>query len=137
MVEAPGGIVPFSLKPILVDLEGGRYIGQILPVSLADLVAGRGSAYEGAPKSGGGGGGSRAKKTLSKMSATGGTTQVKVSYDTQLPSLSLRDGENSRSILAGAVLPTLRGHVLYKNWNLCGVFWEDCKRKKSHVHTPP
>ena len=39
--EAPGASVPFSLEPILVKLEGGRYIGPILSAALADLVAGR------------------------------------------------------------------------------------------------
>ena len=29
--EAPGASVPFSFRKILVDTEGGRYIGQILP----------------------------------------------------------------------------------------------------------
>ena len=37
--EAPGSSVPFYLEPILVDLEGGRYIGPILPAALADLVS--------------------------------------------------------------------------------------------------
>ena len=37
--EAPGASAPFSLEPILVELEGGRYNGPILPASLADLVA--------------------------------------------------------------------------------------------------
>ena len=39
VVEAPGASVPFSLEPILVYLEGGRYIGPILPVYLADIVS--------------------------------------------------------------------------------------------------
>ena len=60
-----------------------------------------------------------------------------VRYDAHLPSLSLRDGEQTRSILTGAVLPTLRGHVLCKNWHMCGVCWEDCERKNLHVRTPP
>ena len=42
-----------------------------------------------------------------------------------------------RSILAGVVLPALHGHVLYKNWHLCRVCWEDCERKNLHVPTPP
>ena len=29
--EAPGASVPFYLKPILVNLEGGRIMGPILP----------------------------------------------------------------------------------------------------------
>ena len=62
---------------------------------------------------------------------------MRVRYDAHLPSLSLRDGEQTRSILTGEVLPTLRGHVLCKNWHLCGVCWEDCERKNSHVPTPP
>ena len=53
--EAPGARVCFSLEPILVELEGGRYIGPILPASLADLVAGRRPSGESAPKGGGGG----------------------------------------------------------------------------------
>ena len=32
---------PFSLKPILLELEGGRYMGLILTVPLAELVSGR------------------------------------------------------------------------------------------------
>ena len=39
----------------MVDLEGGRYIGLVLPVSLDELIAGRRSLGGGAPKSGGGG----------------------------------------------------------------------------------
>ena len=53
VVETPGGSVPLSLGPILIELEGGRYIGLILPISLADLVVGRQSAGGGAPKGGG------------------------------------------------------------------------------------
>ena len=62
---------------------------------------------------------------------------MKARYDAHLPSLSLWDGENSWSILAGAVLPTLQGQIICKNWYLCGVFWEDCERKNLHVPTPP
>ena len=62
---------------------------------------------------------------------------MRVHYEAHLTSLSLWDGENLRSILAGAVLPTLHSHVLCKNWNLCGVCWEECERKNSHVLIPP
>ena len=58
-------------------------------------------------------------------------------YEAHLPSLYLRDGENSLSILAGDVLPTLHSHVLCKNWHLCRVFWEKCERKNLHIPTPP
>ena len=37
-LDAPGGNVPFSLEPILVELEGGRYMVLILPVPLVDLL---------------------------------------------------------------------------------------------------
>ena len=53
--EAPGASIPFSLEPIMVELEGGRYIVPILPASLANLVAGRRPADGSAPKDGGGG----------------------------------------------------------------------------------
>ena len=71
------------------------------------------------------------------VAASGGLERVRVRYDAHLPSLSLWDGEQTRSILTGAVLPTLRGHVICKNWHMCGVCWEDCERKNSHVPTPP
>ena len=48
--EALGASVPFSLEPILVELEGGRYIGPILPAALADLVSGRPPAGGSAPE---------------------------------------------------------------------------------------
>ena len=51
--EATG---PFSLETILLDLEGGRYMGLILPDTLADLVSerrGRGSSISGSSSSGG------------------------------------------------------------------------------------
>ena len=123
--EAPGASVPFSLEPILVYLEGGRYTGPILPAVLADLVTERRSAGGSAPKggvvlgggsSGSGGGGSggvqKLKQTLPMVAASGGSARVMVRYDVHLPSLSLRDREQTRLILTGAVLPTLRGHIL-------------------------
>ena len=58
-------------------------------------------------------------------------------YDAHIPSISLSDGEQTRSILTGVVLPTLRSHVLCKNWNMCGVCWEECERKNLQVPTPP
>ena len=71
------------------------------------------------------------------VSASGGSSRVRVRYAAHLPSLSLWDGEQTWSILTGEVLPTLRSHVLCKNWHMCGVCWEDCERKNSHVPTPP
>ena len=142
MLEAPGSSAPFSLEPILVEMDGGRYIDPILPVSLFDLVSGRRSAGGGAPKIGGGrsddsgGSGCGNNKYLPKVDATGGPARVRVRYDAHLPSLLLWDGENSRSILEGVVLSTLHGHVLCKNWRLCRECWEDCKNKKSHVPNP-
>ena len=139
--EAPGDSVPFSLKPILVELEGGRYIGPILPAALADLVAGRRPTGGSTPKGGGGGGsgggGHKIKNSQPMVAASGGSTRVRVRYDTHLPSLSLRDGEQTRLILTGAVLSTLCVHVICKNWHMCWVCWEDCKHTNSHVPTPP
>ena len=81
VVEAPGGGVLFYLKPILVDLEEGCYIGPIIPISLVDLVAGRRSVGAGAPRSGdsgsnGVGGGGGIKKFMSKVGAMGRPAQV-------------------------------------------------------------
>ena len=89
--------VPFSLKPILVDLEGGRYIGLILPISLTNLVTGRRSAVSGVPRngdgsSGVGGGNGNNKKPTPKVGATAGPAQVQARYEAHLPSLYLLDG---------------------------------------------
>ena len=62
---------------------------------------------------------------------------MKVRYDTHLPFLSLWYEDNSWYILVRAVLYTLNGHFLCKNWHLCGVCWEDCEHKNSHVPTHP
>ena len=135
--EAPEASVPFSLKPILVDPEEGRYIVAILPGSLANLIAGRWPAGRSEPKGGGGidgvgigsgSGGILPKKALPMVAATGRSARVWVRYDAHLPSFSLWDGENSRSILTGVVLPTLHSHVLCKNLYMCGVCCEDCER---------
>ena len=67
----------------------------------------------------------------------GGSAKVKMRHDAHLPSLYLQNMESLRSIITGAVLHTLHGHELFKNWNLCGVCWEDCGRKNWHVPTPP
>ena len=71
--EAPGGSVPFSLKPIMFELEGGRYISPILPASLDDLLVGRRPAGGSASKGGSGGDGSSgvSKKPLPVVAATG------------------------------------------------------------------
>ena len=60
-LDALGCNIPFSLKPIMFELEGGRYIVPILPASLADLVAntdGRGGDGVSRGGVGRGGGGS-------------------------------------------------------------------------------
>ena len=62
---------------------------------------------------------------------------MRVRYDSHMPTLSLRDGESTRSILVETVLLTLYGAVICKNWHLCGSCWEDCERHRSHVPTPP
>ena len=37
---ALGGTVPFLLDTIPLELEGGRYVGLLLPMYLAELVSG-------------------------------------------------------------------------------------------------
>ena len=112
VVEALGASAPFSLEPIMVDLEEGCYICPILPASMTDLIR---TAGRSAPKSSGGGGNSDGgsddsgssgnKKPLTNVAATGGSSRVKVRYDAHLLSLFLQDGENLRSIMAGVPPP--------------------------------
>ena len=134
VVEAPGSSFPFSLEPIPDKLEGGCYIGPIFLTSLADLVSGRRSAGGGTTR---GGGSSGDRKPTPKVGSMGGPAQLQARYEAHPPSQLLWDGENPRFIPAEAVFPTLKGHVICKNWHLFGVFWEDYKRKHSHVPIPP
>ena len=138
-VGATGATVPFSLKPILLELESGRYVGPLLPLPLTELVSGRHG--DGGGNDGGGSGGNRkCGKGEGHGSCGGGgygsgsgyvgksrgavwggasgkgggarsTVRVRARYDAHLPAMSLRDGENSRTILAGAVLPTQSAQV--------------------------
>ena len=62
---------------------------------------------------------------------------MRVRCNLHLPALSLQEGESTRSILVGTVLPTLHGAVHCKNWHLYGYCWEECEQKRSHVPTPP
>ena len=82
-LDAPGCSAPFSLEPILAELEVGQYIGPILPAALGDLV------YKTGSRGGVSGGGATAAKR--KSSTTGGA-RVRVRYDAHLPTLSLLDG---------------------------------------------
>ena len=146
-VGSPGATVPFSLEPIFLELESGRYVEPLLLVPLEDLVSGRrggsgrvgGGGNGGGRKeygggggggSGGGGGDSEGRdrgrgRCAGRGGADGGVggavsnTRVRVRYDMHLPALYFRFGENSRTILAGTVLPTVQGHVLCTNRYLC------------------
>ena len=55
--------------------------------------------------------------------------RVRVSYNVHLPALVLWDRENLRTLLEGAALPTLHIHIIFKNWYLCGLSWDDCEHK--------
>ena len=102
-MDAPGCHASFLLEPILAKLEGWWYVGPILPALLADLFH-----KTGVRGGGGGGGGGDGSATAHKWKASttgGGRARVRVRYFAHLPALSLRDGENSRSILAGTLPP--------------------------------
>ena len=92
-LDAPGPNVPFSIKTIMVELEGGRYVGPILPASFADLVSktgGRGGGCGIINSSGGGGYCTTSRKR--KTHPTGVRASVRVRYDAHLPTLSLQQG---------------------------------------------
>ena len=126
VVEAPGAIIPFSLSPVLVDLERGIYLGPILPEPLADLIAGQRALGGNIRSVGDPCGGTRSvcsggKPKKYRVGAAAGAAGVRVRYDAHLPALSLWERENSRTLLEGKVLTTVHGHILCKNWHLCRV----------------
>ena len=100
-LEAPGVNIPFTLDPILLKLEGGRYVVPVLPGPLSDLIAGRrpgvdsaegsssrGNGNDDGRKGGGGGGGVAA--TVTKVEASGGV-RVRVRYDVHLPAMTWKN----------------------------------------------
>ena len=72
--------------------------------------------------SGGKGGGVGWSEARAELGGAGDVTRMRACHEANLPALSLQDGEKLRTILEGAVLPTLQVHVLFKNWHLCGLF---------------
>ena len=100
----------------------------ILLGPLMDILEGR-RATGGNVSRGGDGG----DKKRYKVGATRGA-RVRVQYNAHIPTLLFRDGNNSWTLLAGTVLPTLHGYVFCKNWHLCGPCWEECECK---TRTPP
>ena len=38
-VGVPGAIVPFSVEPMLLELESWRYVGTLLPSTLTEMVS--------------------------------------------------------------------------------------------------
>ena len=100
-------------------------MGPLLLSSLADLVNGiYGGGGDRSSREKGGGAGQIRDRMVS-----GGVTRVGVRYEAHLPALSLRDGEKPHTIIAGAFLPAVQGHVICKNWHLCGLCWEYCEHK--------
>ena len=113
----PGAMVLFSVEPILLELEGGRYVGPLLLAALVELVCGRrgvgngsgsggggvrsgggvggsGGTSSGGGSSGGGGGinvgRSRCAGCIGSGAGTGGSrvsTRVQVHYEAHLPVL--------------------------------------------------
>ena len=159
-VGAAGEIATFSLETILLKLEGGRYVGPILTLPLAELVSrihggGGGNSVGGGTGGGGGnrkggngegcvsgGSGRNGDRGNSRGDRCGGggagsNTRLQSLYDVHLPALSLRDREKSHNILAGTALPTVYDHVICKKLHLCVLCWEDCGRKNLHVPTSP
>ena len=130
-LEAPEDNTPFLLEPILVELERGSSMGPILPSPLVNHLTG-------CRPDGRGGSGGDISVSVELNSKRFGASRggVRVLYDTHLPALSLWDGENARTLLAGIFLPNLHGHVIFKNWNLCRVCWWYCKSKNLHIPTP-
>ena len=100
-----------------MELAGWRYVGPILPVTLVDLLAGKRPAGSGSGGSNGGGDGVSESKT-SKVDTYGEGARVRVCYNAHLTTLSLQYRENSRTILAGSVLPNLHVQIICKNLHL-------------------
>ena len=54
----PRETVPFLVEPILIDMEGGRYMGPLLTATLAEIISTRRDGGGGSGRRNGRGGGS-------------------------------------------------------------------------------
>ena len=158
-VGAPRAMVTFLVELVLLNLECGRYMVPLLPDNLAEMVSGRrvggggrggggsgsrccGSIGIGGSGRGGGGNGGRLGGAGRGCVGAGsggarGAVRVRVHYEAHLPSLTLQGGGKSSTILEGTFLPKVQVRVLFNNWHLCRLCWEDCNHKNSHVPTTP
>ena len=120
-------MLPFTLEPVLLEMEEWRYTGPILLGLLVDLVAGRlGGVSIGGNIGGSSSGvsivkGNGAGRSGNNSGTYGGAAKVQVRYDAHHPALSLWDEYKSRTLLEGAVLPTIYGHIICKNCPICGL----------------
>ena len=124
-----GSILPGGLADLLTghmpgrgNISGGSGLGVIKGSS----GSGSGSGIVSGGGGGGGGGGNRdnskgrgdvgfcggAAAQMLKVRTSRGGARMRVSYDTHLPILYLWDGEDSQTLLAGMVIPTLHGRVI-------------------------
>ena len=79
-LEAPGANTPFSLEPILVELEGGQYLVLILPVPLLDILMvwrPDGGSGNGGGGSGSGGGSGNGGSIISGCGSSSSDTAFK------------------------------------------------------------
>ena len=109
MTEA---MVPFYVEPILLELEGGKYVVPLLPPTLAKLVSGRHGGVVNGDGSVSGGGGSGSGGSIDDGGRYGGrgrevgqsgagaeagglgdASRVRVCYETHQPALSLWNRE--------------------------------------------
>ena len=88
-----------SIEPIILDMGGGRYVGPLLPDTLAGLVSGRrsgsssssGSVSSSSVVNGGRGGGAGQGGTSVGTGVSGVATRAHVCYEVHLLVLSLQD----------------------------------------------
>ena len=141
---APRTMVPLSVEPIILELEGKMYMRPLLQTTLVELInrrhgncGGSGGGSSGNVSGGGGGirggcsgdsgvnGGRGRGRGLGgagiRTGGSGGGVRVWVRYEVHLPALSLQEREKSRTILSGTVLLMVQGKVLWKNSHLCGL----------------
>ena len=127
VVEAPVASVPFSLKPILVDLEGGLYIGLILLTSMDDLVTGRRSADDISDN----------KKLTPKVGATGGLHKCGRDMKRTCSPCPFGTGINHGPFWKGRSSPPFTVMFFVITGICAGCAGRTVSIKKSHPPTPP
>ena len=146
-VGVPRATVPFSLEPILLDMKGERYVGPLLPATLAELVSGRcgggningggGSGSGGSGRSGGNIRGAGWRGSGEGTGEAGGYIRVWMRCEAHLPPCNFSMGKTYAQLWRGRSSPWTRAILFARTGTCADYLGRTLSIKNLHVVTSP